>query len=83
MRVELPPEEVTPDAFQVVLKFLYKVCTPFGCPSGLKLLEVHTAARFLLMTKLEEMCQEATASELNANLLGPYLLYATSTAWRA
>jgi len=75
--VTLPPEEVTPDAFKVVLELLYKVDTAPTFPCGLKLLEVHAAAPLLLLTVLPRTCEEALeAQELSLEVLLPYLRYA-------
>jgi hypothetical protein len=75
--VTLEPEEVTPDAFKVVLESLYKVDTPPPFPHGLALLEVHAAAKFLGLSVLQRACEAALGEEeLSVEVLLPYLCYA-------
>ena len=74
--IKLQQHGVTAAAFHVVLEFLYKVTTDPILPGGCSLLEVHTAARFFMLTTLEELCKDALAKALSVEVLVPYLRYA-------
>ena len=77
--ISLPPDNgVTAAAFRTVLVFLYNVRHPAALvlPEGDELLDLHTAARFLMLELLESMCNHKFEESLGVDVLVRYLRYA-------
>lgn len=70
----LPPDNgVTAAAFRTVLVFMYNVRPDaLVLPEGDALLEVHTAARFLMLELLESMCTNKFKESLGVEVLVQY-----------